>query len=160
LAEKKDVDITETTYDAFKFLLNYIYKGVSDVHQGGRGLEDIFQIINLSEKYDMKTLSDEIAKQLDEIDIVEANVLEVSRTALVFEHFEAISNQLITKCSDFLKLILITDNDLAVFCDMFVRHPEEQQMVLDLLNMKGDKYDDVYIFVEKKHKVCVKSEDT
>ena len=108
----------------------------------------------------MKTLSDEIAKQLDEIDIVEANVLEVSRTALVFEHFEAISNQLITKCSDFLKLILITDNDLAVFCDMFVRHPEEQQMVLDLLNMKGDKYDDVYIFVEKKHKVCVKSEDT
>ena len=143
LAEKKDViDTKETTYDAFKFLLNYIYNGVSDVNEGGRGLEEIFEIINLSEKYDMKSLRDEIVKQLDEMDIEEANVLEVSSTALVFKHFEAISNLLINKCSDFLKLILITDNDLAVFCDLFVRYPEDQQMVLDLLNMSDNKYED------------------
>jgi len=142
LAEEKDIiDIKETTYDAFKFLLNYIYNGSSDVNEGERGLEDIFEIINLAEKYDMKTLSNEILEQLDEMKIEEANVLDVSRTALEFKHFESISNLLITKCSDFLKLILKTDDDLADFCDLFVRCPEDQQMVLDLLNMKIDKYE-------------------
>jgi len=142
LAEKKDIiDIKETTYDAFKFLLNYIYNGSSDVNEGEGGLEDIFEIINLAEKYDMKTLSNEILEQLDEMNIEEANVVDVSRTALEFKHFESISNLLITKCSDFLKLILKTDDDLADFCDLFVRCPEDQQMVLDLLNMKVDKYE-------------------
>jgi len=75
-------------------------------------------------------------QQLDEMNIEEANVVDVSRTALGFKHFEIISNQLITKCSDFLKLILNTDDDLADFCDLFVRSPEDQQMVLDLLNME------------------------
>ena len=139
LAEKKDIiDIKETTFDAFKFLLNYIYNGVSDVNEGGRGLEEIFEIINLAEKYGMKTLSDEILKLLDEMDIEEANVVEVARTANVFKHFEAISKQLLTKCSDFLKLTLINDDELAVFCDSFVEYPEDQQIVLDLLNMREE----------------------
>jgi len=143
LAEKKDIiDIKETTYDAFKFLLNYIYNGSSDVNEEGRGLEDTFEIINLAEKYDMKTLSDEILKKLQEMNIEEANVLDVSRTAFVFKHFEVISNQLIIKCSDFLKLILKTDDDLVNFSDLFVRYPDDQQMVLDLLNMRGDEYED------------------
>ena len=37
----------------------------------------------------MKTLGDEILKLVDEMDIEEANVVEVSRTAKVFKHFEA-----------------------------------------------------------------------
>jgi hypothetical protein len=163
LAEKKDIiDIKETTYDAFKFLLNYIYNGLSGVNEGGSELEEMFKIINLAEKYDMKTLSDEIIKQMDELDIEEANVLEVSRTALVFKHFEAISNQLITKCSDFLKLILKTDDDFAVFCDSFASYPKDQQMVLDLLNMNmrgefNDPLDIDLIDVDEldKDKVCV-----
>lgn len=139
LAEKKDIiDIKETTYDAFKFLLNYIYNGLSDANEGGNGFEEMFEIINLAEKYDMKTLSDDIITQLDVIDIEEANVLDVSRTAFVFKHFEAISDQLLTKCSGFLKLILLTDNDISVFCDTFARYAEDQQMVLDLLNMRGE----------------------
>ena len=57
----------------------------------------------------MKTYSDEILKQLDKTDIEEANVYEESRNALVCKHFVAISNQLTTKCSEFLKLILKTN---------------------------------------------------
>jgi len=135
LAEKKDIiDIKETTYEAFKYLMNYIYIGNSDV-ESDLGLEDMFEIINLAEKYDMKSLSDEVNKLLEELFIEENNVLDVSRTAEVFKHFETVSNQLLLKCSDFLKLILKTDEDLESFCNTFVRYPEDQQMVLDLLNM-------------------------
>jgi len=141
LAEEKDViDIKETTFDAFKFLLNYIYTG-SEVGVEGEGLEEVFEIINLAEKYDIKTLSDEIPKHLEELYIEETNVLDVSRTAEVFKHFESVSNQLLIRCSDFLKLILKTDEDIASFCNSFVRYPEDQQMVLDLLNM-SDEYSD------------------
>ena len=35
------IDIMESTFDAFKFLLNYIYNGLSEVNEGGRGLDEI-----------------------------------------------------------------------------------------------------------------------
>ena len=134
LAEKKAIiDIKETTYDAFKFLLNYIYNGLSDL-EDGNSLEDMFEIINLAEKYDMRTLGDEISNLMYELNIEEANVLEVSRTAEGFKQFEVVSSQLLFKCSEFLKLVLLTEEDLAIFCHSFVRNPEDYQMVLDLLN--------------------------
>ena len=53
LAEEKDViDIKETTFDASKFLLNYIYTGSEVGVEGENGLEEVFGIINLAEKYD------------------------------------------------------------------------------------------------------------
>jgi len=143
LAEKKEViDLKETTYDAFKFLLNYMYCG-SDVDglEGVNELEEVFEIINLAEKYDIKSLSEEIPKQLELLYIEEANVLDVSRTAVVFKHFEIVSSQLLSRCSEFLKVVLKTDEDIATFCNSFVRFPEDQQMVLDLLNM-SDKFND------------------
>lgn len=145
LAErKKIIDIKETTYDAFKFLLNYIYNG-SDVWMKGEGnLEEMFEIINLAEKYDIRTLREEIPKHLDEFDIEENNVLEVSRTAEVFKHFESVSTQLLTKCSDFLKLVLKTDDDISNFCNSFVKYPEDQRLVADLLNMNNVKYEEVF----------------
>jgi len=150
LAEKKEIiDLKETTYDAFKFLLKYIYSG-SDVDGlgGVNELEEVFEIINLAEKYDIKTLSDEILKQIDLLFIEETNVLDVSRTAEVFKHFEVVSSQLLTRCSEFLKLLLKTDKDIAAFCSSFVRYPEDQQMVLDLLNMSDKHEDDLDIDVD------------
>jgi len=146
LAERrKIIDIKETTYDAFKFLLNYIYNG-SDVwmNEEAGNLEEMFEIINLAEKYDIKTLREEIPKHLDNYDIEENNVLEVSRTAEVFKHFESVSTQLLTKCSDFLKLVLKTDDDIANFCNSFVKYPEDQRLVVDLLNMNNVKYEEIF----------------
>ena len=134
LAEEKNViDIKETTYYAFKYLMGYIYNGLSDVNEDEIGLEEIFEIVNLAEKYDIKTLRDDIPRLLGDIFIEESNVLDVSRIALVFKHFDVISNQLLSKCSEYLKLILKTDEDLENFCSSFVHYPEDQQIVLDLL---------------------------
>jgi len=138
LAEEKNViDIKETTYYAFKYLMEYIYNGLSEINEDEIGLEEIFEIVNLAEKYDIKTLRDEIPRLLGDILIDESNVLDVSRIAMVFKHFEVISNQLLSKCSDYLKLILKTDEDLDNFCNSFVHCPYDHQVVLDLLR-KGE----------------------
>ena len=51
------------------------------------------------------------------------------------------SNQLLISCSDFIKLILKINENIASFCNSFVRFPDDQQMVLGLLNM-SDEYID------------------
>jgi len=138
LAEIKQViDIKETTPFAFKYLIQYIYMGLSNTKdiQIESDLVEIFEIVNLAEKYDMKTLSAEIPRLLDQFFIEESNVLEVTKIAEVFKHFEFLSNQLILKCSNFLKLLLKTDEDLEEFCTNFVKYPEDHQIVLDLLQM-------------------------
>ena len=53
LAVEKDViDNKETTFNAFKFLLNNIYTGSVVGVEGENGLEEVFEIIKFAKKYD------------------------------------------------------------------------------------------------------------
>jgi len=101
LAEKrKIIPIKETTGHAFNFLLQYIYGFSLDFEIS---VDQLFEILNLAERYDIAALREHITAKLAELSVIEEEVVEVARVALAFSHFDTASNSVLLACSRLLK---------------------------------------------------------
>lgn len=143
LAEIKDViDIKESSYFGFKFLLEYIYTG-SSLFSGDYDLIDVIEIFNLAEKYDIQTLKDLIPEKLNNLEIEEDNVMDVIRISEVFHHFKPISKLLQSRCSDFLKLGLKSEDQVQQFSQSFAKTSEDCELLIKLLDNSNnvEEYD-------------------
>lgn len=133
LAEnEKVIEIKETSQHAFYFLLNYIY-GASLEPTADMGALQLFEILNLAERYDMARLKAEVTECLEQLRMKEEDVLGVARVAEAFSHFEAVSGAVLASCSRLLKDVIVSDTVREEFCHTRLQYPEDSQLVDDLL---------------------------
>merc|ERR1712059_96673 len=74
--------------------------------------------------------------------IFEENVLDFSKVAVMYKHFEVISGQLLFQCSEVLKRLLVTEQDVKIFCSLYAKSTEDQKLTRQLLAME-EKVTDV-----------------
>ena len=109
------IEIKETSQHAFYFLLNYIY-GASLEPTADMGALQLFEILNLAERYDMARLKAEVTECLEQLRMKEEDVLGVARVAEAFSHFEAVSGAVLASCSRLLKDVIVSDTVREEFC--------------------------------------------
>jgi len=125
LAEKrKIIPIKETTRHAFNFLLQYIYGFNLDYEIS---VDQLFEILNLAERYDIAALREHITTKLAELSVIEEEVVEVARVALAYSHFDSASNSVLLACSRLLKKYQESPT---------LHFPHDQPLVAHLLSLE------------------------
>lgn len=131
----KVIDIKETSLHAFRYLVDYIYGIKIELDLKA---QELFEILNLAERYDVQQLKEEVTEQLKALQIEARNVVEVARVAEAYNHFETVSTSVLSSCSKLLKELLATDAELAEFCDKRLQFDDDRKLVTDLMEMGGD----------------------
>jgi len=112
--EKEDViPVRETTLKAFNIMFDYIYN--KNIAWSEVDLLELYNVVNLAEKYLMPGLLEEIRVQVQGFPLTMNNLLDVAHTALQFSQFPSISSEFIYTCARFLKLSFKTDSELLNF---------------------------------------------
>merc|ERR1712142_119272 len=95
---------------------------------------EIFDIVNLAEKYQIPELSEEITFQLKEYPLTMENVLDIAVTAEQFNQFETIVSTLLETCAKFLKSELNSEKLQFQFA-LKQSGTGKEKIVLHLLSM-------------------------
>jgi len=102
MKENKDViEVKETSYEAFKKLVEYIYH--VDIECKDISIVELYDIVNLAERYDMPKLKEELKVQMKNISISMDNVIEVATSANEYSQFEEVSDAVMMSCVNFLQ---------------------------------------------------------
>ena len=81
MRESKDViPVRETTVEAFKKLIDYIYQ--VDIDIGGIELIEVFDLVNLAERYNVPELKEELKDQMELVPVALENLMEVATMAI------------------------------------------------------------------------------
>jgi len=137
LAEReKSIDIKETSLDAFKYLIAYIYGcGSATCSEADLDAEQLFAILNLAERYDIIKLRHEVSDKLKTIQIQKENVIEVAKVAEAYRHFEAVSTSVLLACSRLLKDLLDSEPGSRDFRRKFGRS-QDKNLIANLMKME------------------------
>ena len=98
---KKVIEVKETTFEAFKKMIEYVYN--VDIECKEIGLQELYDIVNLAELYDLPKLTEELKTQMENIPLSMDNLMEVASTASEFSQFVIVSNALLMSCAKFLQ---------------------------------------------------------
>jgi len=99
--ETKDfIQVEQTTSEAFERLLDYFYS--VDIDCKDMSVSELFEIVNLAEKYNVPKFMDELKKQMTIIPLTMENMMEVATTASQFSQFEGASAALLLHCAQYL----------------------------------------------------------
>jgi len=143
---EKVIDIKETSLHAFRYLVDYIY-GIKIKFEIDMEAQELFEILNIAERYDVQQLKEDVTEQLKTLQIEARNVVEVARVAEAYNHFESVSTSVLSSCSKLLKELLATDAELAEFCDRRLQFDDDRKLVTDLMEMgdglEADNEDDI-----------------
>ena len=98
MKETRDIiPIEGTTVEAFKKMIEFVYN--VDVEYNEMGITELFEIVNLAERYNVDKLRVEMKNQMELVPITMENLLEVFAIANQFKHFEAASEVLLLNCA-------------------------------------------------------------
>ena len=112
------VEIKETTVEAFKTMLNYIYIPSKSEKFSLKDItcpQALFDVLNLGERYQIPALVEEITLILQNLPITSENMMITATTAKNFAVFEGVSKMLREKCDNFLTATLKTRDDVYSF---------------------------------------------
>jgi len=98
---KNVVQVEQTTHEAFKKLIEYIYQ--VDIECKNMTLLELYDMVNLAELYDMPQLMDELKVQMGNIPLTMDNLIDIAQTATQFEHFQDVTSSFLLTCAKFLK---------------------------------------------------------
>eukprot|EP00092_Neocalanus_flemingeri_P038754 GFUD01042196.1.p1 GENE.GFUD01042196.1~~GFUD01042196.1.p1 ORF type:complete len:313 (+),score=83.48 GFUD01042196.1:54-941(+) len=104
LKETADViPVKETTYEAFEKMMFFIYS--KDIDWSGVTVPEMYDVVNLAEKYIMPELMDEMTKQMENGPLKNnEDLLNIAHTATQFNHlFPDVSSALLLSCAKFLQ---------------------------------------------------------
>ena len=88
------------TKDAFSTMIDYFYG--KEVDWGKKSVEEIFDIANMAEKYQVDALKENIEVAAAEfLHLNEKNVVNVAAIAKHYSHFEDLANSILMKCRKF-----------------------------------------------------------
>ena len=134
--EGKDgiVVVTETTKEAFLDLLGFIYE--KDIDFENKSLTDLFEILNLAQRYQVDKLKDVVSKYINNFPITMDNVAMVVNTALDLSNiFDEVLENLLKSCADLLSKQ--DSNNLCYFCkDPCSSLQDMKQHIMTVHNVK------------------------
>eukprot|EP00092_Neocalanus_flemingeri_P043920 GFUD01048560.1.p1 GENE.GFUD01048560.1~~GFUD01048560.1.p1 ORF type:complete len:315 (-),score=58.22 GFUD01048560.1:111-1007(-) len=137
LKEEKDViPIKETTYEAFQKLMFFVYS--KDIDWSGVTVPEMFDVVNLAEKYIMPELMDEMKKQMGNVVITSNDALfEVVHAATEFDHlFPDVSAALLLSCAKYVQKTIPPSEQLQFAKDQ--SGTGKEAIVLQLLVLADD----------------------
>merc|ERR550519_843659 len=127
----KEVKIEATTKNAFQIIIDYLYttKSIEDsLH--GKSLQEIFDVVNLIERYQMSKLQKDMDELLSNYPITDDTVLEVAAEAIHQRRlFQKEAQQMLVSCAEFLKPKL--KDAKSIF--KYIKENEEQSEVVSAL---------------------------
>ena len=100
--EEGIVVIKDTTKEAFEDFLGFNYE--KKIKFEKKTLRELYEILNLAEKYQVKELKDRVSKFIKNFPISISNVVDVAATTQEFSHFENLSNGLYAACVAFIAI--------------------------------------------------------
>ena len=110
---KNTIPVRETSLEAFKKMFDFIYSKETD--WSTLTVLELYDIVNLAEKYDIPGLMEELKYHLDNIPLTMENVMEVADTAYQFNQFPDFSSSLLLQCAKFIKTNLKSAVSLLKF---------------------------------------------
>merc|ERR1719511_31784 len=130
------VDIKETTLDAFKTMINYIYTVPEFYLKDITCPKALFDVLNIAERYEIPALVEEITLILRKLPITSENMMFTVTTAKNFAHFEEVSKMLLEKCNYFLTTKLKTSGDVLCWIqDTRINFPGvDKDVLFDMLS--------------------------
>ena len=134
------IPIRETTKEAFKTLIEYIYS--IEINWASRAIEEMFEVFNLAEKYQIWPLKEDIKRHLKQFPMKMENVMEVASLASRHQ-FPDISSAVLLSCAAFLKSALKSKEDLLNFATVQSTRGEEAvaMKLLSLMTSVPDQPD-------------------
>jgi len=101
------IPVKITTLKAFQRLIDFIYG--KKIEWKNISVLEIFDVVNLAEKYQIPELLEELTFQLKNYPLTMENVLDIAETVEQFIQFETIVSKLLEHCAIFLKSELNTE---------------------------------------------------
>ena len=111
--KKDEIVIKDTTKDAFVTMIDFCYG--KEVEWVARSIEELFDIANMAEKYQLEVLMKEVEEAFKKFPLDEENFVTVASVAENYSQFEGLTNTIHQKCSLFLSSILKERNDCFEF---------------------------------------------
>ena len=125
--DKQPIVIKETTFEAFKNMLNFIHDIVEDWSRVE--LAELLHLANLAERYNLPKMKLKVRENLKSFIITEENMLETAATAEDFACMGQESEALLQACSSCLEDSLATPGDLQKFMVEQSAKDDKQGMV-------------------------------
>ena len=126
-SEEGVVVVKETTKEAFEDFVGFNYEKRIEFEK--KSLAELFEILNLAERYQVKELKDRVSKFMKNFTLTMSNVVDVATAAKEFSHFENLSNDLYASCVAFVGA-KFTDAQSVL---TFVQGNEDKMTVMKLL---------------------------
>jgi len=100
LKETKDViPVEPTTAEAFENMIKFLYH--VDIDYKNMTVSEIFDLVNLAERYDVPKLMQELMVRLTNVPLAMNNFMEVAHIASEFSQFEDASAALLLHCAKY-----------------------------------------------------------
>ena len=139
-----EVIIQETTKSAFQSLIALIYKNDS-VSNTLRNLsfDDVFQVANLAERYQIQFLMEKIQTHFESLDIdtCNCNIEEALRSIQRFEsyvHLQKVANALLLHCAKTIQLQNENRKDLLKNMKAFINKEVDPSIIMKLITTLAD----------------------
>ena len=108
------IPVRQTSLESFERMFDYIYN--KDIEWGDVSVLEMYNVVNLAEKYHIPGLLDVVKSQMENVHLTMEDVIEVADTAAQFNQFQTISSSRLQSCAKFfLKTNLKTEGDLLQF---------------------------------------------
>jgi len=120
--------IKETTKDAFEDFLGFLYEKKIDFKS--KNLGELFEILNLAERYQVRELKDMTVEVFKNIPIAMDNVVDMAATAEEFSHFDAMSKAVYSRCVAFIEGHFTSAQSVIEF----IQRNEDKATVMKLVN--------------------------
>jgi len=114
MKETRDkIPVDETTVDAFNKLVDYFYQ--VDINCEDLPVQELFDLVNLAERYDVPKLMDELICQMELVPITMKNIMELAAIATEFSVHEATSSALLLACAKHFQKEVTSDQEKVKF---------------------------------------------
>jgi len=110
---KNIISVEQTTLESFEKLFDFIYN--KDINWGNLTVSEIYDVVNLADKYLVKELMDELKDQMENLTLTVGNVMDFAHTASQFSQFPDVSTALLTACAKFVKKTIKTRDEQLSF---------------------------------------------
>jgi len=114
MKETRDIiPIEQTTLKAFEIFIDYIYQ--KDIDWSKMTVLELYDIVNLAERYQMSDLMKEIKTQMEIVAITDESLMDTAHIAAQFSQFPGVSSTLLDTCARFLQKTKRTPQDRLDF---------------------------------------------
>jgi len=129
------IKIEKTTASAFQIMIDSVYNAKSiEESLAGKSIHEIFDVVNLVERYQIPELKEAIQQLLAEYPITEHTVLEVAEEAMEYVNmFKDEANDLLLNCAKFLKSQFKDLNSVYTYAAANKEHKEVFATLLALV---------------------------